>query len=144
VDGAAIPVIRQVVLDSTNPRASAEFWRQLLGLVYRRGHEVPDLGSDDRVGHEWLNLLTSDGAACLAFQGVEQMSRSTWPEPATPQQIHLDLTVANFEELESASQRVIELGGTMLYDRANDVNEPLRVFGDVDGHPFCIFVLATH
>jgi hypothetical protein len=54
--------------------------------------------------------------------------------------LHLDLTVNSFDELMSASARVIELGGGVLYDRSDSPEEPLRVFSDLDGHPFCIFV----
>jgi hypothetical protein len=142
VDGPAFPQIRQTVFDSTNPRASAEFWRQLLGLAYRKGHETPESGDDDPAGREWLNLLTREGAACLAIQGVDDVPRSTWPDSTIPQQLHLDITVASLEELFSASARVIELGGALLFDRSIDTAEPLQVFGDPDGHPFCIFVLA--
>jgi hypothetical protein len=28
----------------------------------------------------------------------------------------------------------------MLYDRSDDPEEPLRVYADLAGHPFCIFV----
>jgi glyoxalase superfamily protein len=129
-------------LDSTNPRASAEFWRQLLGLAYRQGHETPGPGDDDFAGRDWLNLLTPEGAACLAIQGVDDVPRSTWPDSVIPQQLHLDLTVASVEELLSASARVIELGGALLFDRSDDTSEPLQVFSDLDGHPFCVFVLA--
>ncbi len=142
MDSPAFPQIRQVVLDSTNPRASAEFWRQLLGLVYRRDHEPPGPGDDDPAGRDWLNLLTPEGAASLAIQGVDRVPRSTWPDSTVPQQLHLDITVTSVEELASAGARVIELGGTLLLDRSSDAVEPLQVFGDLDGHPFCIFVLA--
>lgn len=30
----------------------------------------------------------------------------------------------------------------LLLDRADDVEEPLRVYADPAGHPFCIFVTA--
>jgi glyoxalase superfamily protein len=142
VDSPAFPQFRQVVLDSTNPRASAEFWRQLLGLVYRQGHESPGPDDGDPAGREWLNLLTPEGAACLAIQGVDDLARSTWPDSMIPQQLHLDLTVDSLAELLSTSARVIELGGTVLFDRSDNEVEPLRVFGDLDGHPFCVFVLA--
>ena len=33
----AFPVIRQTVLDTTDPRRLAEFYRQLFGLRYRPG-----------------------------------------------------------------------------------------------------------
>jgi hypothetical protein len=28
----------------------------------------------------------------------------------------------------------------VLYDRFDDPDEPLYVYADLDGHPFCIFV----
>jgi hypothetical protein len=38
---------------------------------------------------------------------------------------------------------VLALGGSMLLDRFDNEVEPLRVYGDPSGHPFCIFVLPT-
>ena len=35
------PVLDQVVLDTTDVRALAEFYRKLLGYVYRAGDEPP-------------------------------------------------------------------------------------------------------
>lgn len=141
VEDPRIPQLTQVVLDTTNPRASAEFWRQLLGLAYRKGHEPPEPGEDDRAGRDWLNLLTNAGEPCLAFQRVDEFSRSTWPNPVTPQQLHLDLTVSSLDDLLVAHARVIELGGELCQDRSNSPEEPLQVFLDPDGHPFCIFVV---
>ncbi len=140
MEGPAVPRIAQTVFDSTDPRASAEFWRQFLNLVYREGHEPPEPGDDDPLGRDWLNLLTRDGAPCLAFQHVEELPHSTWPEATIPQQLHLDLTVGSYEALMSAHDRVIELGGAMRYDRSSSPEEPLQVFADLDGHPFCVFV----
>lgn len=37
-------------------------------------------------------------------------------------------------------ERVLRLGGRMLYDRSDDPEEPLRAYADLAGHPFCIFV----
>jgi hypothetical protein len=129
-----------VVLDTTDARISAEFWRQLLGLVYRPGHEAPAPGEDDPAGADWLNLQTSDGRPCLAFQQVDELPRSTWPEGRIPQQLHLDLSVPSKSALDSAHSRVIELGAELRLDRSDDPEEPLRVYADPDGHPFCIFV----
>jgi catechol 2,3-dioxygenase-like lactoylglutathione lyase family enzyme len=142
VEGPVTPRIRQVVLDSTDARASAEFWRQFLGLVYREGQEPPPTGSDDPAGRDWLNLLTPSGGACLAFQQVEVQSRTTWPDSTVPQQVHLDLTVESIDELIAASERVTALGGELRFDRSDSPEEPLRVFADPDGHTFCIFVHA--
>jgi catechol 2,3-dioxygenase-like lactoylglutathione lyase family enzyme len=142
VEGSVAPRLRQVVLDTTNPRASAEFWRQLLGLVYRDGHEPPGLDEDDPTGREWLNLLTPSGSPCLAFQRVDELPRSTWPGSGVPQQLHLDLVVDDLEELNAVHSRIIALGGEVQFDRSGDVEEPLRVYVDPDGHPFCVFVVS--
>jgi catechol 2,3-dioxygenase-like lactoylglutathione lyase family enzyme len=137
---SAVPRVRQVVLDTTDARASAEFWRQLLGLVYRAGHEPPGAGADDPAGRDWLNLRASDGTPVLAFQQVDELPRSTWPEPGIPQQLHLDLSVGSVAELEAVHAKVLALGGTLRFDRFDDPEEPLRVYADPDGHPFCVFV----
>lgn len=130
------------MVDTTDPRGSAEFWRSLLGLVYRRGHEPPEPDDDDPAGRDWLNLLTPTGSPCLAFQRVDELSRSTWPDGTIPQQLHLDLAVPSLEDLNSVHERVLALGGTLRFDRSNSVEEPLRVYADPDGHPFCIFVVV--
>jgi catechol 2,3-dioxygenase-like lactoylglutathione lyase family enzyme len=135
-----VPHLRQVVFDTTDARASAEFWRQLLGLVYRPGNEPPPAGEDDPEGRDWLNLRTPDGTPTLAFQQVAELPRATWPDAHTPQQLHLDLTVPSKSDLDLVHSRVIELGGQLLLDRSDDPEEPLRVYADPDGHPFCIFV----
>ena len=139
---SAVPRVRQVVLDTTDARAAAEFWRQLLGLVYREGHEPPGAGADDPAGRDWLNLRAGDGTPVLAFQQVDELPRSTWPEPGVPQQLHLDLSVGSLAELEDVHARVLTLGGTLRFDRFDDPEEPLRVYADPDGHPFCVFVVG--
>ncbi|MGH3495543.1 MAG: VOC family protein [Sciscionella sp.] len=40
-DAQGYPNLRQTVLDTTDAHALAEFYRQLLGLRYRRGDEPP-------------------------------------------------------------------------------------------------------
>jgi catechol 2,3-dioxygenase-like lactoylglutathione lyase family enzyme len=140
VAGPVLPRLVQVVLDTTDARASAEFWRELLGLTYRAGHEPPPPGADDAAARDWLNLHTADGQPVLAFQPVAELRRPTWPRPDVPQQLHLDLAVRDVAELDAVHQRVLGLGGTLLLDRADDEEEPLRVYADPDGHPFCVFV----
>ncbi|MEU1638706.1 VOC family protein [Nonomuraea sp. NPDC005701] len=130
----------QVVLDCTDARALAEFYRSLLDLVYRPGDEPPRAGADDERGRDWLVLRTRDGAPQLAFQQVETLHEATWPEPGVPQQLHLDLTVSSVESLLEQHERVLRLGGRLLLDRIDDDEEPLRVYADPAGHPFCVFV----
>ncbi|HTY72593.1 MAG TPA: VOC family protein [Actinomycetes bacterium] len=137
------PRLVQVVLDTTDARASAEFWRQLLGLAYRPGQETPPPGVDDPEGRDWLNLLDPDGTPRLAFQQVDEFARTTWPSPEVPQQLHLDLSVATTTELDAVHERILELGGELRYDRSEDAEEPLRAYADPAGHTFCVFV-APH
>jgi Glyoxalase-like domain len=57
-----------------------------------------------------------------------------------PQQLHLDLTVPTVAAMETQHLRALELGARLRYDRSDDPQEPLRVYADLAGHPFCIFV----
>jgi predicted enzyme related to lactoylglutathione lyase len=133
----SVPTIRQVVLDTTDARGLAEFYRQLFGLAYRAGDEPPADGAPDDAG--WL-VLRNPGAVQLAFQQVERLAPATWPEGDVPQQLHLDCTVADVAELDAQTERARALGAHLLRDRADDPEEPLRVFADPAGHPFCLFV----
>ncbi|WP_129789480.1 VOC family protein [Promicromonospora panici] len=133
------PSIRQVVLDTTDARALAEFYRQLFGLSYRPGDEPSPPGEPDGNGSDWLVLRNDDGVR-LAFQQVENLPRSTWPTADVPQQLHLDTTVPDVAALTEARDRALALGATLQDDRSDDPQEPLYVFADPSGHPFCIFV----
>ncbi|WP_167118890.1 VOC family protein [Amycolatopsis viridis] len=127
-----LPTLSQVVLDCTEPRRLAEFYRELLGLVYRAGDEDGDL--------DWLVLRTPDGVPQLAFQQVGSLPEATWPDGPVPQQLHLDITVPSKHDLDAQHERVLRLGGRLLRDQSDDPVEPLRVYADPAGHPFCLFV----
>jgi len=137
------PALRQVVLDSTDVRALAEFYRQLLGLQYRPGDAPPAEGEPDPDGQDWLVLDRPDGGTKLAFQQVEELPEATWPSGPHPQMLHLDLTVPTVDELDAQHERALALGGRLRLDRSDDPEEPLRVYADPSGHPFCIFVRET-
>jgi Glyoxalase-like domain len=134
------PTLRSVVLDTTDARALAEFYRELLGYAYPPGDERPPPGDDDPAGRDWLVLFDATGHARLAFQQVAELPVSTWPGDTIPQQLHLDLSVPTFEELVVARDRALALGAHLLHDRSDDEAEPLYVLADLAGHPFCIFV----
>lgn len=137
------PILRSVVLDTTDARGLAEFYRQVLGYEYRAGDEVPGPGADDPKGRDFFVLVDSEGRQRLSFQQVEGLAEATWPDPATPQQLHLDLSVGGAEELVTQREKVVGLGARVLYDRFDDPVEPLYVFADPAGHPFCIFVAGV-
>ena len=134
------PEFRQVVLDSTDARALAEFYRQLLGLAYRPGDEPPAAGEPDPLGEDWLVLRDGTGSGRIAFQQVTELPEVTWPTGPVPQQLHLDLTVSTPADLDTQHERALALGARLLLDRSGDPEEPLRVYADPAGHPFCIFV----
>jgi hypothetical protein len=141
--GRSFPALLQVVLDTTDARGLAEFYRQLLGFVYRAGDEPPAAGQTDERGQDWLVLHHPSGSPRIAFQQVAALPRSTWPRQEVPQQLHLDLSVPTMRDFQLQHERALELGASLLYDRSHHAQEPLRVYADPAGHPFCIFVAAV-
>lgn len=132
-----LPRLLHTVLDAVDVRREAEFWRRLLGLVYRPGDEPPTDAPDDE---DWLVLTLPDGRRCLAIQGVEDLPASRWPEPGHPSVSHLDTTVPSREALDAAHELVLGLGGELRFDRSDDPDEPLRAYASPAGHVFCVFV----
>jgi catechol-2,3-dioxygenase len=132
------PVLMHTVIDTTDCRSLAEFYRQFLGLRYRPGDEIPADGSDHDPG--WLVLLDPAGHRVFAFQQVPTLARPTWPTHDVPKQMHHDFRVPDIGELQRQRQRAEELGATLLYDRTDDNSEPLYVLADPAGHPFCLLV----
>ncbi len=133
-DEQGFPVIRQTVLDTTDPRRLAEFYRQLFGLRYCPGDEPPGPGQPDPKGQDWLILTSSADGAALAFQKVDELPGATWPDGPVPQQLHLDTTVPTMADLDVAHERALALGARLLEDRSDDPEEPLRVYADPAGH----------
>jgi catechol 2,3-dioxygenase-like lactoylglutathione lyase family enzyme len=129
------PELLHTVIDTTDVRGLAEFYRELLGLVYRPGDEATTTGEAD-----WLVLTDAEGHRQLAFQLVDRLEPTTWPAPDVPMQLHLDFIVPSRPELERHRDRAEALGATLLLDRTDDPDEPLYVLADPAGHPFCLFV----
>ena len=80
----------------------------------------------------WATLHTGTGLV-LAFQRVDDHQPARWPDPARPQQFHLDLAV---DDLDRADEQVRGLGA-MLLD-AGDGQRSWRIYADPAGHPFCL------
>ncbi len=134
---AEYPRLLHTAIDTTDCRGLAEFYRELLGLDYRPGDEPPEDGLDEA---DWLVLVDGNGRRQLAFQQVDSLTPTTWPEHDVPMQLHCDFTVTSREELSRHRDRAETLGATVLLDRTADEGEPLSVLADPSGHPFCIFV----
>lgn len=136
----AYPALNCIVVDCLVPRHLGDFYRDLLGYEYRPSDQTPNDGED------WLVIEAPGGTPRLAFQGNPEYVPPVWtPDPDRPGEqqmmLHLDLTVPDVEALEQQRIRVLELGGAALYDRTDDADEPLYVFADPSGHPFCILVV---
>jgi hypothetical protein len=144
------PFVRQIVVDCPHPRSLADFYRELLGYAYRPGDEPPPTGEPDPRGDDWLVLRPqADDPASgrgIAFQQTADYERPVWTAGERPergrqrQMLHLDMTVADRDSLAWQRDRATRLGATVLFDRSDDEDEPLYVFADPVGHPFCIFV----
>lgn len=106
--------MHHIAFDCPDPRALAAFWSALLD-------QPITFDSDD-----WVVVAGNDRMSGLAFQLAPDHRAPTWPEPAVPQQVHVDVMV---EDVEAAAPRVLELGARRL---SGDV------FADPAGHPFCL------
>ena len=107
-----------VVIDAPDPHALATFYAGLLGM------EVKGSPGDDWV---WV---TGQGYR-IAIQEAPDLQPPDGPDPARPQQGHLDLRVADVDE---AEPKVLELGARRLPGGGGD----FRVYADPVGHPFCL------
>lgn len=106
-----------VTIDAPDPAGLARFYADLMGM------EVTYDGPEG-------SLITGDGKSVM-FQRVAQYTPPRWPDPAHPQQAHLDIMV---DHLDTGEARALELGAKRLPGGA----ETFRVFADPAGHPFCL------
>ena len=110
--------LASVVIDCPEPRALARFYSELLS--------VPVMHEDD----DWVDIGDAQTGR-LSFQLAPDHQPPRWPDPAFPQQFHLDVRV---DEVEPAERAVLDLGATRLPGEGKD----FRVYADPAGHPFCL------
>jgi hypothetical protein len=77
----------------------------------------------------WQHLIDAPTSV-----GEGQQHRPRWPDPAHPQQLHLDVLVP---DLTTAEAEVLAHGATKLRDSGT-----FRVYADPAGHPFCLYPSA--
>jgi hypothetical protein len=106
-----------VTIDATDASGLAHFYADLLGC------EVTYDGDE--------GALVDAGPMSVMVQKVAELKAPEWPNPARPQQAHLDLFV---DDLDAGEARALELGATRL----NGGGQTFRVFADPAGHPFCL------
>jgi catechol-2,3-dioxygenase len=111
--------LKTVVLDAGDMNAEAQFWSQVLDIpvVYE--------------GDDWTTL--EGRGVRLAVQLAPDHVPPQWPDPAHPQQLHLDIQVDDPDE---AERQVLALGARRLPDPQDA--EDFRVYADPAGHLFCL------
>ncbi|MEV6843120.1 VOC family protein [Actinoplanes sp. NPDC051411] len=107
-----------VMLDCPDAKELGAFYAELLGKpVTYEGEGVAMIGED--------------GAQPIMFQQIADYRAPRWPDPAYPQQLHIDVTV---DDVDAAEAAVLKLGATSL----NASGDNWRVYADPAGKPFCL------
>jgi hypothetical protein len=108
--------LADIAIDCPDGTTLAPFYAELLGMkVTYEGPEGAAISSD---------------VGTVMFQTVADYTAPRWPDPAHPQQAHLDVEV---EDLDESEAKVLALGATKL-----DAQAGFRVYADPVGHPFCL------
>ena len=107
-----------VMLDCPDAKALSAFYAALLGkpVTYEA---------------DGMAMIGSDGEQPVLFQQVADYTSPRWPDPAYPQQVHLDVQVDDFD---TAEQAVLALGARRLAGG----EKTFRVYADPANKPFCL------
>jgi len=106
-----------VMLDCPDAKELSGFYADLLGKpVTYEG--------------DGMAMIGEEGAQPLMFQQVAEYAAPRWPDPAHPQQVHLDVAVADVEQ---AEPKALAIGATRLPGEGDN----WRVYADPAGKPFC-------
>jgi predicted enzyme related to lactoylglutathione lyase len=136
-----------IVLDSSDARALAAFYRRLLGWTAEQDEP------------EWVTLRPPGGGAGLSFQTEAAYAKPTWPAGPGDQQmmVHLDIEVDDLDawpagpgdqqmmvhldievdDLDAAGAHAVAAGAVLAQYQPQ---ENVRVYLDPAGHPFCLWV----
>jgi catechol-2,3-dioxygenase len=107
-----------VMLDCPDARQLATFYSQLL--------DKPITYDADGAA-----MIGNDGEQPVLFQQIGSYTAPNWPDPAAPQQFHLDIQV---DDVDQAEQAALALGATRLSGGGSN----WRVYADPVGKPFCL------
>jgi len=112
-----------VMLDCPDAKALSAFYAELLGkpVTYAA---------------DGMAMIGNDGEQPVLFQQVAEYTAPRWPDPAYPQQVHLDVLVDDFDTAERAA---LALGARRL----EGGSETFRVYADPANKPFCLTLPGT-
>jgi catechol-2,3-dioxygenase len=107
-----------VMLDCPDAAALSAFYAELLGkpVTYQA---------------EGVAMIGNDGEHPVLFQQVADYTPPQWPDPAHPQQFHLDVKV---DDVEVAEKAAYAIGARRLPGGGED----FRVYADPADKPFCL------
>jgi catechol 2,3-dioxygenase-like lactoylglutathione lyase family enzyme len=111
--------LHHVVIDCPDPPALAAFYGELLGL--------PVVWDDP----DWTVLAVDRSSSGIAFQRAPDLRPPAWPDPARPQQYHVDIMV---DDIAAASGWALARGARALRVEPDGWG----VYADPVGHPFCL------
>lgn len=127
MDDRTKPLVRLegVTLDCVDPRALAQFYRQLLGATETREESDP-----------WVTIAEPVNGISISFQRSDHYRPPVWPPEADEPlpMAHLELAV---RDLDQACAHAESLGARPM---SFQPQENVRVYADPEGHPFCLFV----
>lgn len=107
-----------VMIDCPDAKELGAFYSQLLGKpVTYEG--------------DGMAMIGNDGEQPVLFQQVTDYTPPRWPDPAYPQQLHLDVMV---DDLDDAERAALAIGATRLEGGGTT----FRVFADPANKPFCL------
>ena len=113
--------LQVVVFDAADLNAESTFWAQLLGGT---------VDAED----DW-HMVFVNGEPKVGVQLAPDHVPPEWPD-GTPQQIHLDLWVDDFEK---AHTEVMSAGARLLQAATSTESaDNFQVYADPAGHPFCL------
>jgi catechol-2,3-dioxygenase len=116
--GAHIGDLKAVVLDTPDIKGLSAFYVGIAGVT------------EAHVDDDWITASTPEGWH-IAFQLADDHVPPRWPDPAYPQQMHLDLVVP---DMAAAVAGAVLAGATRLPGGG----ETFTVLADPAGHPFCL------
>ena len=113
-----------IALDCPDPQALARFYAALLDVE-------PGFMSEDFAAFKAQGLW-------ISMHRVAEYQPPRWPDPAAPQQMHLDFAV---DDLDAAEATAIGIGATRAAEQP--APDRWRVMVDPAGHPFCLSPAAA-
>ena len=134
LEGGHGTAVATIILDDDGRWFGASLKRRVVEGIANIVLQCPWNEERDAMSALYDNLLHLDrwDVPHLVFdEGSPDDPRPRWPDPAHPQQMHLDIRVA---DIGAADALVVARGATRLAEFDDH-----RVYADIIGHPFCLY-----